>query len=294
MKEKICKITMLDRFYALIRKTWLPVLPADPASFRHDVSSCSRKFPKTFTYQYVEKNTKKTYPVLLLSDSNILSWREYRAEKLFGWISESSVIVPEVLDKIRENITEIKKSFVKIFTCDYRIISLSDVFQFSLAAANLPWVALIPKDFKKTKLLSMIASKKGVTEGHLLRDKALLKFPVMDVFGRGRREINKKEEGLYPYMFSIVIENGNYPLYFTEKITDCFASKTIPIYWGTDAIKKYFDPRGILKYNETKPEMLTPEKYQEMLPYVLENYQKIKSIESADDMIFRQIKELDL
>ena len=34
-------------------------------------------------------------------------------------------------------------------------------------------------------------------------------------------------------MFSVCIENDVYDTYFTEKILDCFATGTIPIYKGT-------------------------------------------------------------
>jgi len=50
-------------------------------------------------------------------------------------------------------------------------------------------------------------------------------------------------------MFSITIENCRQPGYWTEKIVDCFATKSIPIFWGDDAVNDYFDSDGIIYFN---------------------------------------------
>ena len=52
-----------------------------------------------------------------------------------------------------------------------------------------------------------------------------------------------KEESLLKYMYSITIENCRQPGYWTEKIVDCFASKSIPLFWGDDAVDDHFDKR---------------------------------------------------
>jgi isopentenyl phosphate kinase len=41
-------------------------------------------------------------------------------------------------------------------------------------------------------------------------------------------------------------ENSIYPKYYTEKITDCFATGTIPIYYGDRSIGEDFDMNGII------------------------------------------------
>jgi hypothetical protein len=78
-------------------------------------------------------------------------------------------------------------------------------------------------------------------------------------------------------MFSVCPENTAQRNYFTEKILDCFVTKTVPVYWGCPNIGDYFDIRGIIQVDGiqdlvNKLNSLTPELYQEMLPYIESNY----------------------
>ena len=36
----------------------------------------------------------------------------------------------------------------------------------------------------------------------------------------------------------------------TEKLTDCFACGTIPVYYGTAGVAQYFNPEGIIFLDE--------------------------------------------
>ena len=52
----------------------------------------------------------------------------------------------------------------------------------------------------------------------------------VDVMGKVVNKYVSCEDIYRDYMYSIAIENTIEPFYFTEKILNCFASKTIPIY----------------------------------------------------------------
>lgn len=104
----------------------------------------------------------------------------------------------------------------------------------------------------KTKLVSMIYSGKDFMEGHHLRHQiaTIAKAPdiAMDLYGHGcGRPIACKSEGLSDYCYSVVIENDRAPNYFTEKLLDCFALGTVPIYWGAPNIGKWFNTAGIIE-----------------------------------------------
>jgi len=89
----------------------------------------------------------------------------------------------------------------------------------------------------------------------------------------------KEKIHLFSSMFSICPENHPEVNYFTEKIMDCFWTKTIPIYWGCPNLGEYFDERGVIRYEGIddlikKCNELTEEKYKEMLPFVEENWRR--------------------
>ena len=106
---------------------------------------------------------------------------------------------------------------------------------------------------EKENKVSTIASDKNWTEGHQLRHQVIDRFKYnIDAFGRGYKVVENKEEALLQYMFSITIENCRQQGYWTEKIVDCFATKTIPIFWGDNAVNDFFDPDGIIYFNDIK------------------------------------------
>ena len=105
----------------------------------------------------------------------------------------------------------------------------------------------------KSKMVSFVTSNKNFTPGHAIRmqvvesmNKAINRF---DLYGRGFNPIDKKEEGLNDYKFSIVIENEFMENWFTEKLVDCFRTKTIPIYKGCPNIKDFYNEKGIIFFN---------------------------------------------
>jgi len=65
----------------------------------------------------------------------------------------------------------------------------------------------------------------------------------IDWFGRNIRFIEDKWDGLAPYRFSFALENSREEDYWTEKLVDCFLSRTIPLYDGAPNLAQYF-PEG--------------------------------------------------
>jgi len=103
---------------------------------------------------------------------------------------------------------------------------------------------------EKTKTCSLIASNKKNLKGHKLRHSIAnwLKVKGLDVdlLGRAYQPIDNKENGLAPYLYSIVIENNEEKDYFTEKLIDCMLCNTMPIYWGCPNIADYFNVSGMI------------------------------------------------
>ena len=148
--------------------------------------------------------------------------------------------------------------------------------------------------YKKSKLVSAIASNKAFLPGHVKRLEFINSIRgKVDLFGRGMGvELASKLDGLKDYMFSVAIENvENNDYYFTEKITECFLTGTVPIYHGCLNIGEFFDTRGILYFKDQKEldeimSSLTPAKYAEMLPYVKANFERCFDWPLNNDMLY--------
>jgi hypothetical protein len=144
----------------------------------------------------------------------------------------------------------------------------------------------------KSKLVSMICSGKAYSEGHRFRNRIYDKFAGrFDGFGKYKNPIDNKADALKDYMFSICVQNTKCDDYFTEIIMDCFMTGTVPIYWGTDNIGKYFDTNAIIQFN-TEAEIgkildgLSVEKYEKAMNAIRGNIMFAKQFFSPEDYIF--------
>ena len=139
--------------------------------------------------------------------------------------------------------------------------------------------------------MSMITSHKTMTPQQNFRVKfAKQNKSKFDLYGVGFNHIKNKNSGLDDYMFSVAIENATYDTYFTEKITDCFAAKTIPIYKGTKKINKFFNEKGIIFLEDINNDIstITAELYEDKLEYVEDNFNRVKEFDILDDWIYNK------
>lgn len=98
------------------------------------------------------------------------------------------------------------------------------------------------------------------------------------IINRVMEDRDRKNELFYS-QYHIAIENVSLPNFFTEKLIDCFQTNTIPIYLGCPNIQDFFDVRGMFIANNLEDiinisNLITPETYNQMLPYIQENYKK--------------------
>lgn len=106
----------------------------------------------------------------------------------------------------------------------------------------------------KTKNISLIMSSKKMMPGHNRRMKIYERLrsdfgDSIDYFGHGINPVVYKEEGIAPYRFHICMENSSIPDYWTEKISDSFIGKAIPIYSGCTNLSKYFGDTGYFQFD---------------------------------------------
>lgn len=91
-------------------------------------------------------------------------------------------------------------------------------------------------------------------------------------------------------MFPIELENAQQETYFTEKILDCFATGTIPVYWGAPDIGDYFNEDGIIKYTDNFDiDQLSEELYYSKMDAVRDNYERCMNLTSTEDLLYEEI-----
>jgi len=155
---------------------------------------------------------------------------------------------------------------------------------------------------EKSKLCSIVSSNKQMCRGHLTRlgimnlvhhNNKIDKF-----FGVGGPTDNSGWipifRSLKDYMFSIVIENYVDDLYITEKILNCFATGTIPIYLGSPNIGSIFNENGIIQLNNIKSteefhdlfKKLSNEDYYSRMDAIKDNFNRCLKYKSIEDYIY--------
>ncbi len=272
-------------------------VPFDP-----QYSSCSNIKPKDFDWS-IESGE---IDVHIDRGMMINPHKNTPKEKRFGWVCESRFIVMDVYEFLVAHHKQLfEQHFSKIFTCDKTLLNLHPNFVYCPNGSNFPWV---PKDqwkiYPKTKLCSMFCSPKRMTLGQEYRHK-IAKVAIdmgFDVFGGAhgtprtvldpQNPWNTKLDGVKDYMFSIVMENGIYDDYWTEKITDCFATGTIPVYWGSPSIGKHFNMDGIIVFDYSfDMNILTKETYVSKIDTLKDNLERVKNLSVSDDILFGNISE---
>jgi hypothetical protein len=266
--------------------------------FTPEHSSCSTLTPKTFIW------TTEKQDIQVYIDGGIFQGMNtgYH-DKKYAWICESRFIgsAKDVRNKILTNKEEILSKFKYLFTCDKELCKLDDRIKWTYAGSNLPWCfgrnysCFLPT---KTKLVSMICSSKDYSDGHRYRLKIAKELQhKLDLFGgahgsnrpgEGSGAHRNKSDAIDNYMFSVVFENDSYAGYFTEKITDCFARGTIPIYYGDPDICQYFDCNGIIPYSTGICEILTPELYESKKEAIFNNMNTIKEMNMSEDYFVQE------
>lgn len=255
--------------------------------FQHDICSCANRVPEHIEWV----KGQNIAPISIHIDNAILTTPTDKTKKNYAWLSESKTIIPQVYQSVIDNLKYVEENFELVFTNDKSLLNLSDKFKLTICSA-VPWIN-DRKIHKKSKLVSMITSKKVICNEHRKRVQIAEKFKdSLDLFGRDYKPIDIKEKGLNDYCFSIVIENLNYSNGYSEKITDCFATGTIPIYWGSPDIGEVFNVDGIIMYDDDfNIDSLSFELYQSKMESIIDNFNRAVNFPIAEDYIFKKYIE---
>mgnify|MGYP003626577371 CR=1 FL=1 len=95
--------------------------------------------------------------------------------------------------------------------------------------------------------------------------------------GEGKKQVWDRNT-----MFHVAIESKNEINYFADKILDCFATKTLPIYYGASNISDFgYDENGIIRFKDEKELLnilnnLTEEDYYSRIEAIENNYKAVQ------------------
>lgn len=251
-------------------------------NFAHAYCSTWWKHAKNIKYEYGTKNNSIS---IYIDGGMYAGINDKNDGKLkFLWILESRQFDGGCSENVKNELSKIKEVFTEVWTHNDELLKLDPIFKWCPAYGTyIEEFGIYPK----SKKISMITSNKQSTPQHQFRyNFANQNRHRFDLFGRGFQEIASKEIGLKDYMFSIAIENDTYDTYFTEKILDCFATGTIPIYKGTKKIVDHFNGDGILFLDETNLDDLNEDLYLSKMDAIKENYERVKKLDTLDDWIF--------
>jgi Glycosyltransferase family 10 (fucosyltransferase) C-term len=254
--------------------------------FQHALASCALGRPKHVEWDKVRHDGDVSIHI----DEAVFGTAVDKRKTNFAWFAESPYITRQWQDKFdlppaKEYVLE---NFKYVFSCDKAFILKHLEVKYVIPTAR-PWVrdrAIFPK----SKRASIIASHKRYSRGQQLRHTIVEEQRRhIDAYGGGYKPIYDKGEGLNDYMFSFAIENIQADGYFTERILDCFATGTIPIYWGDQTISDYFDEDGIIRFtgnNNLDLSNLTMDLYNLKMKSIKANFAKALEMPFPEDFIY--------
>jgi GR25 family glycosyltransferase involved in LPS biosynthesis len=115
---------------------------------------------------------------------------------------------------------------------------------------------------EKSKMLSTFVSDKNYDEGHIKRLEFLKYIEdkgndfVIDIYGKGSTDykngkgpVEHKDEGLFPYKYTLCVENNSEHNYITEKLYDGILAECLCFYWGCPNLEDYIDSKAFIRIN---------------------------------------------
>lgn len=223
-------------------------------------------------------------------------------------INIAFICEPQSISNIKNFIIENNKYYDVILTHNKEILEFCDnaeMFEFGSC-----WVTDLESVKEKTLSVSFLVGGKSMTEGHRLRheiwnNQNKITLPKK-FFNSSNHPFNTDKESkflldgkepLFNSLFHICIENCKEDGYFSEKLIDCFYTKTIPIYWGCPDIGKWFNTESIIIVNSLDDIInvcnnLDENFYNDRLQIIEENFNNCKKFLYLHTRICDKIEEI--
>jgi len=198
------------------------------------------------------------------------------------YLAEPASVIPY----LNQNFPKEFENFDKIYTFNDEI--LTEYKQSEFIEFGSCWLDFDNLSLDKKNHITFVTSSKNMTFGHKLRQQIYNYLSSIDSVN----DLEIYQHKSPPYhdirndffssaKFHISVENSVQKNYFTEKLIDCFASKTIPIYCGCPNINEFFNIEGILTFNDINElkNILTninEKLYDEKEKVIEDNYERAK------------------
>lgn len=148
-------------------------------------------------------------------------------------------------------------------------------------------------DSKKTKGISICTSPKNWCPLHNARLELANRYKDSDqvdvFFGdwNDPAKVIDAKDYLEEYKFSIVIENDIDEYWYTEKLLNCFSTKTIPIYVGATKIDTIFNEEGMIRVDDWRD---VPRIVDAIYTYGLDTIYEKPDVKAAVEDNFRRVE----
>jgi hypothetical protein len=187
---------------------------------------------------------------------------------------------PAIYGSFSEQVKANYQNFDLVLTYLDDLLTLPNAQKFIACGS---WIGNL--NLEKKDQITYLMSSKIWTPAHMMRFMILRRVENKKNLGyfkfsmhRNPPRIEFKDDFFRNAKFNIACENQIMPNMFSEKLLDCFKTKTVPIYYGCTNIEEYFNPLGIIRFNNIEEfdsviKSIKPGMYEEMLPYIEENYE---------------------
>jgi len=272
-------------------------------SFTHyPYSSVLGQVPHFFKW---DRKTALENSQVVFTNENILNpiYKTVPFEKRIAWLQESRGVLGFLYKQVRSVI----KDYDIFLTHDTDF--LSDFKNTSFLPGGGVYVGNQfgggeMQIYSKSLMCSIVCSYKKTTPLHSIRNSIAdaikeMKSVEYQVFGNSPYLFNYIPviESLKNFRFSIIVENTIDDYYFTEKLLNCFATGTIPIYLGARKIGKFFDVEGILEFSSVRKlqskilPSLSEDLYYSMLPSIKRNFELVQPFKCTEDYVWTNYLE---
>lgn len=214
------------------------------------------------------------------------------------FLAEPSAILPEVNEIALEN----SNQFDRIYTFNQHVLDrykTAELFEWGSS-----WLDFKDLEIDKKNHITFVTSSKNQSLGHSLRLDIFEKLKKIDfingieVYQHQSPPFHQRRNDFFEKsMFHISVENSQQKNYFTEKIIDCFASKTLPIYYGCPNLGDWFNMDGVIAFNNISEldkifDFIDENFYNSKLNAIEENYEIAKKFHSDNDVVPRLTKKI--